>query len=257
MSAGEEGLGVLRTLASNAVGIGIVAVTVTAVGLGIAYAVRISRPERAPQAVRAEPQVKKSAPVPLVTAQSVRFDQLARSESAHDRLEAYKLAQRCMLEAQLADLPGVDYAKTCDLPRDRWSDRELRRKLIEPAALEGLPGAWRALYEEGPKGRFKSMADHGWFRDLEARAYTAALARADRFALSHEADIQEASGNLARALTLTVASAASLAKQQKRQGSYDPDLDPHLDLTHFRSRLEPDIAQAAITEGLKLVAEAL
>lgn len=256
MDSGDERLEQKRTLASGIASVGIVAAAITGFCLGIVYIVRITRPDGPPQVVQAPRPPAKGSSVPQFTAQGAHFDTLARSDQPHDRFEAYKLAQRCMLEEQLADLTGVDYAKTCDLPRHRWSDRDLRRRLIEPAALAGLPGAWRALFEEGPKGRFKTMADLSWFRDLEARAYAAALSRVDRLALAYEAELQEAQGNLARALTYAVASAASLARAQRRERSYDPELDPHLDLTHYRARLEPDVAQAAINDGLKLVAEA-
>lgn len=256
MSAGER-LERLRELAYRMAGIGIIAAAVAGLFLAIVYVARVMRPEPPPPAIDMAAPPARAARVPQITAQGIRFDALARSESAQDRLEAYRLAQRCMLEAELEGMDNIDYQRTCDLPRHRWSDRELRRQLIEPAALQGLPGAWRALYEEGPQGRFKTMAEHPGFGELEQRAYAAALAKADRRALAHEADRQEAQGNLARALTYTVASAASLARQQRRERSYDPELDPHLDLTHYRSRLEPDVVQSAIAEGLRMVSETM
>lgn len=245
-----------RAVVAGGAGILLIAASVGTVGLGATYIVRggllgpneaeLNRPPKALAARSAASSAGAALP-PAVA----HFDALARSALPHERFEAYRLAQRCLIEAELEGMPGAHEDKTCQLPDSRWSDADLRRWLIRQAALDGVPGAWRALVEEGPDGRFRGI-DAGVFREIEPRAYAAALARADRYALEHEAEVQVAKGNLAGALTMTVAAAAALAKQQQR-GHYDPHADPHLDLAHYRTRLQPDEMAQSIIAGLAIV----
>ncbi len=223
-----------------------------------------SRPNSPDASLRASTALATQMPASSVspTAKSIestqneRFDLLSRSESSKSRFEAYQLAQRCLLESELDRVPGINYIRQCDLQPGKWGDGQSRTKLIVRAALEGVWGAWWALRDEGPGGRFNGFAESPDYRDLESKSYQAALTSADPFALAHEAEVQQAQGNIARALTMNVASAASLSKLQRRTGAYDPEQDPNLDLTFYRLRLNPEAAKQAIHDGLKLSAAA-
>lgn len=188
------------------------------------------------------------------TTQDERFDALARSDSARDRFEAYRLALICLNEAQFDRMPNINYIRQCELQPGKWQDAELRHKLLRQAALDGVPRAWWALREEGPGGRFQSIPDSLQYRELEARAYAAALEHADFAALTHEAGLQEAYGNVERALTLKVASGAALARLHRLE--YDPQRDPNLDLNQYREQLGLELARQAIANGLTLALKA-
>lgn len=179
-----------------------------------------------------------------------RFDALAKSDSSRDRFEAYRLALTCLNEAEFDRVAGSNYIRQCALQPGQWGNADLRHKLIAPAALDGIAGAWWALREEGPGGRFQSIPESPQYRELMAQAYAAALANADPFALAHEAELQSAQGNVARALTLNVASGASLARMNRLE--YDPAKDLNLDLDRDRALLGPERAGQAITDGMTL-----
>ena len=184
--------------------------------------------------------------------QEQRWDILAKSRVSKDRFDAFMLSNTCKQESEFVRIGWTQYLKQCELPPGKWDSGELRLRLIEQPALEGMPGGWFYVRQEGPDGAWAGVQGTPEYWDLEKRAYAAALARADPYALAYEAVIVESRGEVAQALTLNVAMAASIAILEKRDATFDVNDEPLIPMGRFRLILRADVVKQAIADGLKM-----
>jgi hypothetical protein len=175
------------------------------------------------------------------------------SSDRRDHARAYLLAWECAGEAEIVRMngrvPTLEDPK-CRLAPGTWQDVEARKKGVIAAAQLGRPNGWAYLYlEEGPGGRLGafSEAERAEWERLVVETYPIALDAKDSAALAHEAVVQEAAGNYARAAELYVASAAALARRTNQ-----PYLQPEDSLAQLRSKLSAADLNHAIVEGRKM-----
>jgi hypothetical protein len=201
----------------------------------------------------APPAVAK--PSPRLYPRDEEYRALMASADPNANAKVYALAWSCANEAENLRMnervPGAaPTAPNCGLAPGSWQDAELRKKGVVAAAKLGLPNGWAHLYlEEGPGGRLSafSEAERAEWQQLAVETYTIALNAKDSAALGHEAVVQEAAGNYARAAELYVASAAALARRTNQ-----PYQSPDESLAQIRAKLAPADFNSAVISGRKM-----
>lgn len=186
--------------------------------------------------------------------QDAEFDRLAASAEPHDHWLAYQMAKQCSDEATF-DQQGGGYSRKCFLAPGKWQDVELRKRFVVEAAMRGEPGAWWALYMEGPsldpsyRGFHSfSVAEYAEHDRLWHEAYEPSLRNLDAGALAFEASRQGRTGNAAQALTLMTAANAAFARRLAID--YDPNAD--IALGAYRAKLSAEETNRAIAAGLTM-----
>jgi len=190
---------------------------------------------------------------PRLYAQEDEFRQLMASSNPRDNARGYlAYAWDCANEAENLRMnervPGAaPVAPKCGLAPGTWQDAELRKKGVVAAARLGLPNGWAHLYlEEGPGGRLGafSEAEKAEWQQLVAETYPIAIKAMDSAALAHEAVVQEAAGNYARAVELHVASMAALARRTNQ-----PYQSPDVAIAPLRAKMSAADFNHAVAEG--------
>ena len=204
------------------------------------------------QSVKAAPQIVTR---PGMYPQEDEFRQLMGSSNPRDNARGYSMAWLCANEADNLRMnervPGAaPVAPKCGLAPGSWQDAELRKKGVIAAAKLGLPNGWANLYlEEGPGGRLAafSEAEREEWKRLVAETYPIAIKAVDSAALGHEAVVQEAAGNYARAVELYVASMAALARRTNQ-----PYISPDATLEPLKAKMNAADFNQAVAEGHRM-----
>jgi len=216
----------------------------------------------APEALR---PTRPTSPLHASESKALDFEMYAASQEPRRRFHAYELAHDCAFAHLLSEparteswLPGrsaepFDASACGDLKPGQWEDVQQRHALLREASLMGVHGAWFQLWQEGPNGPLRTLADGPEYRAWEAQAREAALASGDPFVYAQEAQ-EWHDKNPQRALVATVIYRETLTRRQLG-ASFDPSADP--EIIELASTLDKAAAEAAIATGRAFVANLL
>jgi len=196
---------------------------------------------------------------------ALEFEIASTSRDPSARFKAYELVHDCVVAHVLSEpirtetwLPGrlaepLDPSACGDLKPGQWEDVQRRHTLLREASLAGVHGAWFRVWQEGPSGPLRSLADGPEYQAWEALAREAALKTGDPFVYAQEAQ-EWRDKDRPRALVATVIYREMLTYRQGGT-SFDPSVDP--EVVELASTLEKSTAANAVATGRAFVANAI